>query len=340
MRLSSSTRHLAPLFLCIQLLTARAHTPAEEMAQAATNFLASLTPEQRAKAAFELKSEERFDWHFIPKPRKGLPFKEMTEPQAKLARALLSSGLSQNGLLKAQTIMSLEHVLYDLEKQQGPTRDADLYFFSIFGQPGGGAWGWRVEGHHLSLNFALQGGQVLAVTPSFFGCNPARVLEGPRKGLRALAAEEDLGRQLVQSLDAEQRKAAIVATNAPRDVITGNQRKANVLEPLGLAAANMTVVQKAALLNLLKEYVFRYRTEIAEEDLKKIRQNGEDKISFAWAGGVEPGQGHYYRIQGPGFLLEYDDTQNDANHIHTVWRDLEHDFGGDLLREHYERVPH
>lgn len=309
------------------------------MATAANNFLAALTPEQRAKAAFDWKDEERFDWHFIPKARKGLPFKEMSSAERSLAQALLSSGLSQRGFAKAATIISLEQALFDLD-DNAPLRNAELYYVSIFGQPGKDAWGWRVEGHHLSLNFAVQGDAVLAVTPSFFGSNPAEVKTGPRKGLRALAAEEDLGRELAQSLDPEQQKTAIITTNAPRDIITGHDRKAKSLEPQGIAAGKLKPGQKEVLMKLLHEYVFRYRNEIAEADLKKIRQSGEDRLYFAWAGSLEPGQAHYYRIQGPAFLMEYDDTQNNANHIHTVWRDLENDFGEDLLRQHYEQVPH
>src|SRR5438874_615628 len=193
-----------PSALCLAS-TAFAHTPAEEMAGAANNFLAALTPEQRGKAVYELKDEERFDWHFIPKPRKGLPVKEMSPAQRNLAHALLSTGLSQQGYAKAATIMSLEQVLFDLEKK-GPTRDAELYFFTIFGAPGNTAWGWRLEGHHISLNFTVAGGRVLAVTPSFMGANPGEVREGPRKGLRVLGAEEDLARRLVKSLDAGQLK--------------------------------------------------------------------------------------------------------------------------------------
>jgi hypothetical protein len=341
MRYPRSWPRKALFFFIVQLFSfpVFAHTPGEEMAEAAENFLAALTPDQKAKAVYEFKHDERFDWHFIPKPRKGLPFKEMTSPQRLLAHALLSSGLSHRGYMKATTIMSLEQILYDL-KDNAPSRDAELYFVTVFGQPGKGSWGWRVEGHHLSLNFALDGGQVLAVTPSFFGANPAQIQSGPRKGLRVLAGEEDLARELAKSLSPEQRAVAIVATDAPREIITGSDRKARALEPMGIPASRMTQPQKDLLLKLLREYVFRYRPEIAEADLKAIQQAGEDKIQFAWAGGLQPGQGHYYRIQGPTFLMEYDNTQNDANHIHSVWRDLLNDFGEDALRKHYDQVPH
>jgi len=326
--------------LLLSASSALAHTPAEEMAGAANNFLAALNADQRAKAVYEIKDEERFDWHFIPKPRKGLPIKEMSPAQRNLAHALLSTGLSQRGYAKAATIMSLEQVLFDLEKQKGPARDAEVYYFTVFGAPGNSAWGWRVEGHHISLNFTVAGSRVLAVTPSFMGANPGEIREGPRKGLRVLGAEEDLARQLVKSLDAGQLKTALIGTDAPCEIITGNDRKAKNLEPLGVAMSALTQPQKDLLLSVVKEYVFRYRNEIAEPDLQRIRQAGDEKLHFAWAGGLELGQPHYYRIQGPTFLMEYDNTQNNANHVHTVWRDLQNDFGGDPLREHYDQVPH
>ena len=318
---------------------AHAESPAAEMALAANNFMSALSPGQRAKAVFEFKSEERVNWHFVPMPRKGLPFKEMSPAQRHLAHALLNSALSQRGYFKAATIMSLEQVLYDLEKQAAH-RDAELYYFSLFGKPGPDGWGWRVEGHHLSLNFTVRGDIVLAATPSFLGSNPAEVQAGPRQGLRVLAQEEDLGRQLVKSLDDKQRAVAIITTNAPRDVITGDSRKARALEPAGLPAAQMNASQRDRLKALIWEYIGRTRSEVAETEWTKIQSAGWEKVSFAWAGALDPGQGHYYRVQGPTFLLEYDNTQNNANHIHTVWRDFDNDFGDDTLRQHYEQVPH
>jgi hypothetical protein len=315
-------------------------TPAgREICDAANNLLASLTPEQKAKAVFEFKDEERFDWHYIPKPRKGLTFKEMTPPQRLLAHALLSSGLSQRGYAKATSIMSLEQILYELENQ-APRRDPEMYYVSIFGQPGKGAWGWRVEGHHVSLNFSLADEEVLAVTPSFLGTNPAEIQSGPRKGLRVLGGEEDLARKLVTSLNADQRKVALITNVAPDDIITGHDRKARFLEPVGITEAALTAPQKEVLLDVLKEYVFRVRGEVAAADWKKIQDAGQEKIQFAWAGGLESGQGHYYRIQGPTFLMEFDCTQDHANHIHTVWRDLQNDFGDDVLRKHYDQTVH
>jgi hypothetical protein len=328
-------------------LSTRAHPAegsalvAEEMTAAADHLLATLTAEQAAKATYPLEDPERFNWHFIPRARKGLSFKEMASEQKHLAHALLSTALSHRGYLKASTIMSLEQVLRDMEQGKGPTRDPELYFVTFFGKPDAThTWGWRVEGHHLSLNFLLVGGKEISVTPSFLGSNPGEVREGPRKGLRVLGAEEDLARQLVRSLNDEQKKAALYTNSAPREIVTGNDRKARVLTPMGVSAAKLNKAQTDLLWQVIREYVYRYRPEIADLDLKKIEKNGVKNIHFAWAGSVEPREGHYYRVQGPTFLLEYDNTQNNANHIHAVWRDLEHDFGVDLLREHYDHVPH
>lgn len=326
---------LALVALELSSVSVRAQSPGAELATAANNFLVALTAEQRSKTVFELKSEERINFHFVPRTRNGLPFKEMTPAQKHLAHALLNSVLSHRGFYKVATLMSVEQVLFELENSAAH-RDADLYYVTVFGTPGQDVWGWRMEGHHLSMNFTVRGDTVLATTPSFIGINPAEVQRGPRKGLRVLAVEEDLGRQLAKSLDENQRKLGIFSTTAPRDIITGAARKVKPLEPAGLLATQLNSEQRELLKKLIQEYVNRHRTEIAEADRKRIEAAGWQNITFAWAGGLEPGQGHYYRIQGPTFLLEYDNTQNNANHIHTVWRDFENDFGEDALRKHYE----
>jgi hypothetical protein len=320
------------------LLTAaysRMRTPAI-MADTAKAFLASLDAEQRARATFQFQDEERFNWHYIPKERKGLPLKEMTPPQKHLAHALLSAGLSQRGYIKAVSIMSLDDVLRLLENGTGPVRDSERYFFSVFGEPSEtGTWGYRVEGHHVSQNFTIVNGKV-QVAPAFFGANPAEVREGPRKGLRVLGREEDLGRAFVQSLTGEQKKTAIVSADAPGEILTGPARKAALQgQPSGIATSKLTAPQRTLLQNLLDEYCNNVPEQVAqirEEQIKKAAGN----LYFAWAGGEAVGQPHYYRIQSPVFLIEYDDTQNGANHIHTVWRDIEGDFGLDLLKEHYQ----
>jgi len=236
--------------------------------------------------------------------------------------------------------MSLDQILKELEQGKGPLRDPNNYAFSIFGTPGEHAtWGWRFEGHHLSMTFTIVDARAVA-GPVFFGTNPATVLDGPRKGLRVLAVEEDLGRELIKSLTPEQQKTAIYDVQAPKEIITGNSRKANPGPPVGLAAGDMTAAQQKLLMTLVENYAYRLRPELADQDLAKIAAAGFKNIHFAWAGSLEPGQPHYYRLHGPTFLVEFDDTQNNANHIHTVWRDSANDFGEDLLREHYDHEKH
>ncbi|HXG47970.1 MAG TPA: DUF3500 domain-containing protein [Methylomirabilota bacterium] len=321
---------------------ARAHPAADEMATAAASFLAALTPEQKATATFPLKDEHRLDWHFIPKERKGLALKAMTVEQQHLTVALLAASLSSQGLMKASSIMSLEAVLQVIE---GPNRrfprDPLLYHVSIFGEPKPGqTWAWRFEGHHLSLNFTVVKGEHVAATPSFMGTNPDIVPEGPRQGQQVLAAEENIGRQLAKSLTVAQRAKAVFSDQAPPDILTEARRKISPLEPRGIGWSELDADQRELLWILVKLYVQRSRGEIAEAELKKITEAGRDKIHFAWAGGMARGQGHYYRVQGPTFLIEYDNTQNNANHIHAVYRDFENDFGEDLLRRHYEQARH
>lgn len=327
------------LFICLPN-SSFAAPPAKEMADAAQAFLSALDPEQKAKSLIEFASDERFNWDFVPRSRKGVPLKELTPQQQELARTLLRSGLSAPGYTKATNIIYvIEQVLREMENQS-PRRDSGLYYVTIFGEPQKAVWGWRVEGHHLSVNFTVSTNEVLAASPSFFGSNPAEVPRGTHKGLRILAAEEDLARDLVRSLSEEQRNKAIFSRTAPSDIITGNSRRAKTLEPMGISTRDLTEPQQTLLRKLIREYLFRFRAEIAESDLKKIEAAGFEKIHFAWAGPIERGHGHYYRVQGPTFLLEYDNTQNRANHIHTVWRDLENDFGDDLLRRHYDQSGH
>lgn len=327
----------APWFALLAFCRALAG-PVEEMSDAASRFLAALPAELRARAAFAWSDDERLNWHFIPKDRKGVTLKELSPAQRHLAYGLLGSGLSQRGYLKATTIMSLEQILQDLE---GPgrrfPRDPELYHVSIFGTPAArGTWGWRVEGHHLSVNFTLVDGRVAAGTPSFLGTNPAEVRTGPRAGLRTLATEEDLGRQLIQGLPARQQQRAILNAKAPDDVLTAANRKASLARFEGLPVKEMARAHRDLVVKIIEEYVGRVRPEVAEADLARIRRAGLDRIHFAWAGGLERGQGHYYRVHGPTFLLEYDNTQNDANHVHAVWRDFDNDFGLDVLAEHYK----
>ena len=314
---------------------------AEVMVSAASRFLEALSPDQKAKTTFAFEDDERYNWHFIPRPRKGLPFSEMSAAQKHLAYAFLSAGLSQRGYMKAITIMSLEEVLRVLENDSGDRRNTEKYYFSVFGELSEAkTWGWRVEGHHVSLNFTLVNGRLIADSPMFFGSNPAEVKQGPRKGLRVLAREEDLARELLGLLDEKQRAVAIIDAAAPKDILSTNQRKADILENRGLPVAKMNRRQREVVLALLQEYTHNMPSDMAEKRMNLVRQGGLEKVVFAWAGTMERGQGHYYRLQGPTFLIEYDNTQNNANHIHSVWRDFKGDWGDDLLEQHYRNSPH
>jgi len=310
------------------------------MTKAAQHFLASLTPEQRAKATFTFQEDERLNWHYIPKERKGLPLLEMSMAQKALAHALLSAGLSQQGYIKAVTIMSLDDVLRIMENDDGNRRNPEKYYFTVFGEPSDtGTWGFRVEGHHLSQNFTVVNGKV-ADTPSFFGANPAEVREGPRKGLRTLAAEEDLGRDLLESLSPEEKKVAIVTPDAYKDILTEASRKAALAgQPSGLSASKMSKKQFELLQTLISSYAQNVPEQLAQARMEQLKKAGTN-VFFAWAGVEQRGGPHYYRIQTPTFLIEYDNTQNNANHIHSVWRDFNGDFGLDLLAMHYQASPH
>jgi hypothetical protein len=312
------------------------------MATAAEKFLASLTPEQRLQATFPFDSPERLRWHFVPQfERNGLQIKAMTEPQRKAAHELLKTGLSDRGYTTYTQIMQLESILKVQEQGKGPTRDPEGYRFTVFGTPSPkGTWGWRVEFHHVSLRFDVVNGTAISSTPSFAGANPAEVKDGPQKGQRTLAMLEDTARALVTALDPTQRKTAVFADVALNDIVTENALDINPLSPAGLKASAMTALQRDQLMKILDAYAGLMASDIAADRLAKIKIAGVDNITFAWAGSLERGQKHYYRVQGPTFLIEFDNTQNDANHVHSVWRDFRGDFGRDLLREHLRTALH
>jgi hypothetical protein len=298
------------------------------MALAADRFLKSLTEAQAAKAVYAFDSGERLDWHFIPRPRKGLAIKELSPEQRALAFGLIQSGLGGAGFMRATTVMSLEQVLRELEKGRGPVRDPELYFLTIFGTPGDrGKWGWRVEGHHLSLNFALEDGKIVAATPAFFGANQAEIRQGPRQGLRTLAEREDRALRLMQALDDTQRKAATFAEKAPQEIRAANTPQPPTDAALGIAYADLNGDQRAMLRALLESYSEDMPLEVARAWLDEIARAGTDAVRFAWAGPADRSQGHAYRVQGPTFLIEFNNTQNGANHIHSVWRNMLGDFG-------------
>jgi hypothetical protein len=320
---------------------------ATTMQVAASRFVDSLSPEQRLKAGFAFDSDERLRWHFIPNemfPRKGLMIKEMNEAQRRLAHDLLRSGLSARGYLKVTSIIELEDILKAIETGGKMARNKEEYLFSVFGTPAAkGRWGWRVEGHHVSLRFAIVDGAAssqVASSPMFLGSNPAEVQDGAKKGQRVLADEEDAARALVLALPADLQKQAIVNPVAPGDILTMNKNDITPLPDQGVAYGAMGSQQQALFMKLIEAYTSNMETDIAAERIAKIKAGGIDKVRFAWLGETDKGKKHYYSVQGPTFLIEYDNTQNNGNHIHSVWRDFNGDFGRDILREHLKEVVH
>lgn len=309
------------------------------MTAAAKKFLASLDEKALAKATMKFDDPARLDWHNIPKAeRKGLQYRDMTKEQRELCHSLLKSALSKEGYEKAVNVMSLETNLLVGEKgQEGtPLRDPERYFLTVFGKPDmAGTWAWGFEGHHLSLNFVLRDGQVISDTPSFWGSNPATVKVfvegGPKVGTRNLAAEEQLAFDLVNALSDDQCKIAVIAEKAPEDYRAAGKPQPPQSAPEGLAAAKMTDAQKKTLSSLLEVYCNHLAPDLARVNLEQLRADGLDRVHFAWAGATQPGIGHYYRVQGPSFVLELVNIQSDpagnkANHIHSVWRSLKGDF--------------
>ena len=313
--------------------------PASAMTTATLRFLDTLSEEQERAVRFPFDGEDRLDWHFIPRDRKGVPLKLMTASQRSAALDMVRTGLSEAGFTKAEAIRQLEQILFELEGRD--IRDPDLYYFMIFGEPGrGNTWGWRYEGHHLSQNWTIVNGNAVAASPQFFGTNPAEVQEGPRRGQRVLGSEEDQARALLASLSAGQRSAAMLSEEAPRDILTAAEREVAMLEDLGVSHADLDASQREALWAIVEEYARAQPAPTAEARLAEVRGAGLDNIKFGWMGGPDKGDPHYYRIQGPTFLIEYDNTQGNANHVHSVWRDFRGDFGRDLLAAHYEQFRH
>jgi len=301
------------------------------MSEAAANFLQSLDGPKREQATFAYDSEERLNWHFIPRPRLGLPLKDLEGDARAAAHQLIASGLSSAGYDQTMDVMSLEEVLYLLEggerEARRARRDPEKYYISVFGKPGqSGTWGWRVEGHHLSLNYSIADGEVVSTTPEFFGANPGLVDAGPKRSIRVLGAEEDLARQILKLCSAEQQRVAWIDRAAPNDLRGGGAAQPETAPAVGLVYADMSDDQQKLLDELLDEYLQNMPNDIALERHEALIDAGKDSIHFGWWGSSERNDRHYYRVQGPTFLIEYNNTQNSANHVHSMWRNMSGDF--------------
>lgn len=316
-----------------------------DMAKAANVLLQSLSEKQKTKIQFGFNEEERYNWNYVPRKRKGLSLNEMTDEQIKDAFALLRTALSDTGFSKTNSIIQLENVLREVENRPANDtyRDPGNYSFSIFGNPGTDAiWGWRLEGHHVAFNFSSENNRLVSGTPGFLGSNPAIVLSGSEKGKYILKDEAELAFALLHALNKEQTDKAIISNEAPGEILTAASRYAMINDPKGILYNELNGSQQKIFMELLSIYIHRYTRLFAEGMMKEIEEADLNKLRFAWAGDQETGVGHphYYRIQGPTIIIEYDNTQNNANHIHTVIRDLKNDFGGDELLKHYKKDQH
>jgi hypothetical protein len=306
------------------------------MAQAFTAYLNSLDTEQRLKTHLPFDANSRYDWHYVPKDRKGLSWKQMTAKQQQLSKEAFILALSEAGYRKVQGVLAAEEILWELSGQS-EFRNPQHYYVTVFGEPSTeGSWAASLEGHHLSINLTVIDGHEIFVSPSFFGSNPDHHDSGPFAGKRPLGGEADQAPQFFAMLDQEQQAKALIAEAPIREIITRAEPRVAALEATGLSANSMTVEQRAQLRRLIFEYLGRYRAPITEDDLQKIDAAGFENIHFACAGRMQPGQPMYYRVQGPTFLLEYANVQNGGNHSHTVWRDFASDFGYSALKDHLE----
>jgi hypothetical protein len=321
-------------------------TAAGDISAAVRGWLDGLDHAQRAQATFPFDTRERFVWAYTPGTREGLALRDMRPDQRDAAHAIVRASLSQRTAGEVASIIALESVLGELEREKGrgswQRRDPELYWFAVFGQPDTRMpWSWRIGGHHVAVHVTLADNEVVGSTPSFLGANPAVVPSGPQQGFRALAGEEGFARSLLSHMTPAERQAAVVNDRAPADILTENAQRADPTDlPRGVRHADLQGLQQAELERLIRHYVDRARPDAADWQWERIVSDGLGDVTFAWAGSDEPGRGHYYAVRGPRFLIEYDNTQNGANHIHAVWRDLDNDWGEDLLPAHLAGAHH
>lgn len=312
--------------------------PRLELVAAADGFVGQLSEDMREQAIFAHGAAEQFDWHYVPRSRPGVSLEQLNPAQRRALFRLLQASTGRSGYRQAIGVIALEGILWQMQSR-ADFRHPGRYFATLYGQPARDkAWGWRLEGHHLSLNFTAHAGQIVASTPAFWGANPARVPSGSHLGWRALAKQEELAFALLNSLSDEQRSKAIISRQAPREILTGVARRVDPFAEGGLAVESMSVSQRAALTSLIDSFLDTAVDAVAHRVRQRL--SDADDLRFVWAGATSPGEPHYYRIQSSALIIEYDNYQNGANHVHAVWRDPSNDFGENLLRSHYERAPH
>lgn len=312
------------------------HPTADAVTAAAVAWRDALDADQRQSAVFPFDHAERFRWHYFPHSGPGLTLREMTPEQDHLAREMIRSVLSRTGADKVRVIMGLETILQRMEGSSPDYRDPRAYAFTLYGEPGTPPWGWRVDGHHVAVNVTVASDNTIAVTPLFLGSHPAKIPAGPLAGEAVQIKEYFLALELRQSLTPAQQKLAVLAERTPGNIITGPGRADRIGEPQGIVYGALDEKQQAQLMRLIETYVGTARDEIGQPYLDLVR--GESaQLRFAWAGDAREGGRFYYRVHGPRILIEFDNTQDGGNHIHSIWRDPVGDFGGDVLREHYVR---
>jgi Protein of unknown function (DUF3500) len=307
------------------------------LTEAARALAESLDERQRTTALRAIADDDlRHRWSYVPGPRAGVLLGDLGRAGRKAVHHLLASVLSPHAYAQVATIMALEDVL---DHREGGDRDRHQgdYSLVLFGTPGADPWGWRFEGHHISVNVVVVDGRVSA-TPFFLGANPAHTTYGGLTVVRPLALEEELPRQLLDRMGAEHRLTAVVSDHAPDDLRTRNARRlGSALEPVGIAMSDLTGEARDLFARLVRYYLDRLRPDLAAAEFDRLDL---DRVHFAWEGPTRPGAGHYYRIQAPDLLLEYDNTQGGANHVHSVWRRHSGDFGDDLLAAHHQELDH
>jgi hypothetical protein len=307
--------------------------------KASDALLSSLSTELKSEAMFDFNGDERKNWFYTPVPRKGLDYRKLSVSQKTLAMNLLKASLSESGTKTALAIMQLESVLHVLEKRPADSkhRDPEKYYFSFFGTPSEGQhWAWRIEGHHISLNYSSLDGKIASATPLFFGTNPARVPAGMPlpEGTEVLRDETSMGFAFINSLNSTQHAKALINETAPYDLLNANKPKAEMNMDEGLSFEEMTKKQQAELMNIISHHVKRAPNGFASELMNKIEKAGLENLRFVWMGGEKWGEGHYYRINNAAILIEYDCTQNENNHVHSVVREFNNDWGDDVIGRH------
>jgi len=334
-------RRLAATALLVVAAMVAAPARAAGAVDAARALSAATPAAARSSLELPLTDAARSDWNYTPRGRDGVPWKSMGDAQRAASTALMRSALSEAGLAKVRAVMALEIVLREVETF-GLSRDPDNYAFALYGTPSADApWGWRVEGHHLSLHFTLVGDRYVATLPQFFGANPAELPRdfpkaGMNKAHRVLVREEDLARELLDSLDAAQRKAAVIDERPYGDIVSRNAAKLEPMVPAGVSFGALTAAQQATLLKLVTAFAEHLLPPLADARLARVREGGLETLRFGWAGSSRRGEPYYFRVQGARMLIELDNSG--GNHIHSVWRDAEGDWGRDVLREHYRRA--